>query len=311
MSKKLYLTLGIPGCGKSTYARKLISENNVKRCNKDDFRNMVDDGKWSKRNEQFIMELEESFVSSALRQGLSVIVDNTHGHPSHRDRFSALAAKYGAEFEILFFKTPLEECIRRDNLREGKARVGKQVINRMWNQGFQALYEVEGALEEFAQGHPVTIVYPEVREDEKPVYQDDPSLPECVVYDLDGTVADMVHRGPFEWMRVHEDEVHWDIVEFIRAMAATGRKMFAVSGRDGVCRNLTENWLKANNIPFDALYMRPQGDMRKDSVVKEEIYLEHIIGEYRVVGCVDDRKQVTDHLRKMGLRVLQVAPGNF
>jgi hypothetical protein len=57
--------------------------------------------------------------------------------------------------------------------------------------------------------------------------------------------------------------------------------------------------------------MRSAGDMRKDSIVKEEIYRQEILGRYNVWFVLDDRNQVVDMWRLLGLRCLQVAPGNF
>jgi hypothetical protein len=87
--------------------------------------------------------------------------------------------------------------------------------------------------------------------------------------------------------------------------------VFAVSGRDGSCRELTENWLAANNIPFDGLFMRPVGDMRKDSIVKMEIFENEFKGKYNIKFILDDRNQVVAMWRSLGLTCLQVADGDF
>jgi len=57
--------------------------------------------------------------------------------------------------------------------------------------------------------------------------------------------------------------------------------------------------------------MRKSKDNRKDSIVKEEIYRKHIFPFYYIQFVLDDRNQVVDHLRELGLTVFQVAPGNF
>jgi hypothetical protein len=57
--------------------------------------------------------------------------------------------------------------------------------------------------------------------------------------------------------------------------------------------------------------MRATGDNRKDSIVKEEIYKNDILPEYYVEFVLDDRQQVVDALREMGLQVWQVARGDF
>lgn len=57
--------------------------------------------------------------------------------------------------------------------------------------------------------------------------------------------------------------------------------------------------------------MRPEGDERKDSIVKQEIYEKYIKDRYNVRFVLDDRNQVVDMWREVGLKVLQVAPGDF
>ena len=49
---KLIMTKGLPASGKSTWAKQYLDDNpGTKRVNKDDLRAMLDNGKWSKRNE--------------------------------------------------------------------------------------------------------------------------------------------------------------------------------------------------------------------------------------------------------------------
>jgi hypothetical protein len=57
--------------------------------------------------------------------------------------------------------------------------------------------------------------------------------------------------------------------------------------------------------------MRKTSDMRKDAVVKEEIYNENILDKYNVLLVLDDRNQVVDFWRSKGLTCFQVAPGDF
>jgi hypothetical protein len=139
----------------------------------------------------------------------------------------------------------------------------------------------------------------------------DPSLPTVIIYDIDGTVAKMNNRSPFDWSRVHEDSVNEPVAELVRELYCAGWPMVAVSGRDGSCRELTENWLRANNIPFDGLFMREAGDTRKDSIVKMEIFEREFKGKANVRFILDDRNQVVAMWRSLGLTCLQVADGDF
>ena len=138
----------------------------------------------------------------------------------------------------------------------------------------------------------------------------DNSLSSIVICDIDGTIAHMNGRGPFEWTRVTEDEVDWSIVNLLR-LVCREYEIMMFSGRDEVCRNETFTWLENHSIPFAKLYMRPQDDKRKDSIVKKELYEKYIKGKYNVGFILDDRNQVVEMWRSLGLKCLQVADGNF
>ena len=57
---------------------------------------------------------------------------------------------------------------------------------------------------------------------------------------------------------------------------------------------------------YKKLVMRKTGDYRKDSIVKREMFEEHIEGKYNVLFVLDDRNQVVDMWRKeLGLTCLQ------
>ena len=74
---------------------------------------------------------------------------------------------------------------------------------------------------------------------------------------------------------------------------------------------MTREWLEGWGIHLDHLFMRPRGDGRNDSIVKSELVDKHISGKYDVIAHFDDRQRVVDALRAKGMKVLQVAPGDF
>lgn len=57
--------------------------------------------------------------------------------------------------------------------------------------------------------------------------------------------------------------------------------------------------------------MRPEGDIRKDSIVKREIFENYIRDYYNIQFVLDDRNQVVEMWRSLGLKCLQVAEGDF
>ena len=149
----------------------------------------------------------------------------------------------------------------------------------------------------------------------------------AIIVDVDGTLADMRGvRGPFEWDKVHLDKPHQDIIDLIKDLDACGTEVPGVAdtriglrkyrfiiltGRDGVCKEATGQWLADHGVPCDEFFSRGEGDFRKDSIIKSEIYMDHIRPKYDVKYVIDDRDQVVEMWRSLGLRVLQVAPGNF
>jgi hypothetical protein len=57
--------------------------------------------------------------------------------------------------------------------------------------------------------------------------------------------------------------------------------------------------------------MRPKNDYRKDSLIKEEIYVNNIKNKYNVIAVYDDRDQVVKKWRELGIKCFQVDYGNF
>jgi hypothetical protein len=132
----------------------------------------------------------------------------------------------------------------------------------------------------------------------------------AIICDLDGTLALMNDRGPFEWSRVEEDSVNAVVADLLRRYVYDN-VVLIVSGRSAECRNETLAWLRRFAIPFERIFMRDIGDYRKDAVIKQEIYEKHIEPEYTVMFCLDDRDQSVAFWRELGLVCFQVAPGAF
>lgn len=138
----------------------------------------------------------------------------------------------------------------------------------------------------------------------------------AIIVDVDGTLATKHEgRGQFDWHLVADDIPNYDIVELVNLYAYSKEHdpytILVLSGREDICRLDTELWLTRYGVEWDDLFMRAAGDNRKDAIVKREIYDAHIEPYYEVRVVIDDRQQVVDMWRSLGLRVLQVAPGNF
>lgn len=139
-----------------------------------------------------------------------------------------------------------------------------------------------------------------------------------VIFDLDGTLADITHRLHFikrdkpDWNSFHDacvnDAPNPRIIRIYKALVAgTDCQFFIASGRNGTVRNETESWLYLYNIAHDKLIMRPKGDHTPDHELKEKWLLEGKFGPIGDILCVfDDRQRVVDMWRRNGLTCLQV-----
>ena len=129
MSKIVFMK-GLPGSSKSTFAREYMKTNpNTLRVNKDDLRAMLSNGGFNKKLEKVTVASSRCVAGIALQNGLDVIIDDTNFNPIHEKAFRQMANNYNAEFAIIEMTTPIEECIRRDSLRENP--VGEEVIRSM------------------------------------------------------------------------------------------------------------------------------------------------------------------------------------
>lgn len=304
---KLTILRGISGSGKSTWAR----QQNAIVVSRDDIRVMlygddvVDYYKQDKdafiAYEQTVTVIQDQMIAGLLRAGKDVIVDNTNIEWKYVKALAKIGYRYGAEVEVKVFDVPLGEAMRRDEFRgrSGGRWVGNEVIKKQY--------------ERFSKNKNLTLdsVVPP-----KP-YNGTPGKPKAFLVDIDGTLARMVNRGPFDWTRVGEDEVEEVIADIVNVLGSTNfamdmshYKVIVMSGRDSVCRVETEAWLDGI-ITYDNLFMRPEKDMRPDNIVKAELFDTYVRDNFDVQFVLDDRDQVVDMWRRMGITCLQVAEGDF
>ena len=140
------------------------------------------------------------------------------------------------------------------------------------------------------------------------------------VFDIDGTLSNLnhrlphIHKSPKDWKTFKElipfDKPHEDIIWLTQCFSRYG-KVVLCSARDATNRKETSDWLIEHNVYFDELYMREANDYRDDGIIKKEL-LADIINKYgKPFMWFDDRNRVVQSIRDEGIRVLQVAPGDF
>ena len=270
------MMMGLPGSGKTVRAKEMLAENpnGIKRVSKDDLCAMMDDGRWSGDAEKFILKVRDILILAALEEGRHVIVDDTNLAPKHLARIDQLVAGK-AQVEIIdFTDVSIETCIERDLKRPDS--VGQKVI---WQMYWQFLHKPTAA----------------------PAH--DSSLVDCIICDIDGTLALHNERDPYEFEKCGEDIVNMSVALVLAAQ----KGIIFVTGREEKWREITEKWLSEKNIfNWWHLYMRPTGDMRRDDVVKKAIYEAHIKHKWNVVLVLDDRDRTVAYWRSEGLPCWQV-----
>lgn len=294
MAKRFVMTRGLPGSGKSTWAEQQIlaaEPGKAVRVNRDLIRTMLHADRFAGRKTEAVTEaLRDMAIQLGFSRGCQLVIsDDTNLDPNVQERLRSLATAHGYAFEVKdFTDVPIKTCIERDLKRQRS--VGEKVIKDMFRRYLEPPYE------------PVVV---------------EEGLPWAILVDIDGTLAHMVApeggkvRSPYDYGRVMEDALDEVVAELVRDAVLRGDVIIVMSGRDEACRDETEKWLVRQDVDYDWLFMRSAGDMRKDSIVKSELFDAHVARRFNVRYVLDDRNQVVEMWRARGLKVLQVAEGNF
>lgn len=294
---KVKILCGLPASGKSTFTKKFIeANNNYVSVSRDYFRLMLKNQAFCENNiESLISDLVDSTIILCLKKKQNVIIDNTNLKLSYINHFVNLVKEY-ADIEFELFDTPTDICIQRD-LNRDKPPVGKAVILRMEKDliNLKSIFDFK----------PIPKI---TTKTDRYYLEQDTNLPKSIICDIDGTLAFALDRNIFDESRIYTDKVNEPVANILRNYKGN---IILASGRKDSCKELTEKWLIDNNIPFNHLFMRKADDLRKDSIVKNEIFNNEIKDKYFIEYILDDRNIVVDEWRKLGLLTLQVYYGDF
>lgn len=140
-------------------------------------------------------------------------------------------------------------------------------------------------------------------------------LPKCIICDLDGTLALLNGRSPYDGHLCETDVLNESVAYLLNLIWSMDEDvlvyLFSGRSKDNNAEEKTIKWLNDNHVSYDALIMREAGDYRKDSVVKSEMFMTHIHNKFQVLFVLDDRNQVVNLWRGMGLDCFQVYNGDF
>jgi len=169
-----------------------------------------------------------------------------------------------------------------------------------------------------------------------------------IVFDVDGTLMNIEHRVKYARRTIphpdvpiylHEikpsayripnpdydydkfeseivnDTPNIEIFVIAHALKEQGHTIIIASGRKikqaGVTLKMLDEYYVWGDSFWDTYYFRKDDDNRKDSIVKYEMYKQMLKDRYDPKLVFDDRQQVVDMWRDKGIRVCQVAEGNF
>jgi len=149
-----------------------------------------------------------------------------------------------------------------------------------------------------------------------------------VIFDLDGTIADIEERrqlstkenGKMDWdvffdpKNIDLDLPNTPVIVMARLLKESGHRIVIFSGRSKATKDATKQWLNNFNVPFDILKMRPTSKefmfMPDDDLKKK--WLDDLFPNKEDILCVfDDRDKVVKMWRDNGLSCMQVNEGNF
>ncbi len=303
LAPTVYVTVGVPASGKTTWAEEMCANDaNIVNVNRDDARQELfgpfkwGEYKFTDKNEKLVTKTCLDRAMIALTQGKSVIISDTNLYPEFRSKWASIATEFGAKYEEVLFHINYEVAAARDAARD--MTVGKKILTNM----LQKYHNLNRDL-----------IVKHFKEKLEAAWADAHTL--IVLSDIDGTVAEM-HKGvkgkrsPFEWLRVGEDTPRPNVL-FSLSLYSEHYPVWFMSGRDGVCESHTTEWLKEHAPFYTGLVMRKPSDSRPDWVIKLELLLELAEMGIKPVVMFDDRDQVVNTLREVGVEVWQVQPGNF
>ena len=133
--KRIYLLCGIPGSGKSTWAKSQLDNKSVWIS-----RDLIRFSMVSEKEEYFSKEKEvfKEFIKQiniAIRNNNieNIYIDATHiNEVSRHKTLDKIAIKDADELNIVYFNTPLKTCILRNICRLGRECVPEKVIINMY-----------------------------------------------------------------------------------------------------------------------------------------------------------------------------------
>jgi predicted kinase len=133
MNNTIYIAVGLPGSGKSTYAKNFIKDKDIEYLSSDELRAVFGKGEDDQSVTPLVFGHIKRKVDEFLKDGKNVLVDATSVNRRERADYINAAKKYGAKVVALVFKMDRAGLISRNQKRgsEGGRVVPDWVIDKM------------------------------------------------------------------------------------------------------------------------------------------------------------------------------------
>ena len=133
MNNTLYITVGLPGSGKSTYSKNFIKDKDVEYLSSDELRAVYGKSEEDQTVTPLVFGHIKRKVDEFLKDGKNVLVDATSVNRKERSDYIKTAKKYGAKVVAIVFKMDRQGLIDRNKKRgeQGGRVVPDWVIDKM------------------------------------------------------------------------------------------------------------------------------------------------------------------------------------
>lgn len=131
---KLYILIGIPCSGKSTYANKNFNDPNTVIVSTDEIRReLTGTYRFSLETNNRVFEIAKVEIQTWLDKGYDVVFDATNTNKKYRKKFIGIGIKNEAQIIGIVFRTPIKLCLIRNSMRDSERKVPEEIIVKMSN----------------------------------------------------------------------------------------------------------------------------------------------------------------------------------
>lgn len=145
MKPIIFLLCGLPGSGKTTYAKELSEKEHLVRLTLDEelFKRFGKEFPSDKYSEYEIQTKQELLVilEQKIKQNESVILDYGFWKKEDRNRYKQLIENYGAEYKLIYLKQNHEVLIDRINKRNEFNSTDNHIISEELLEKFKSQFE--------------------------------------------------------------------------------------------------------------------------------------------------------------------------